>query len=293
MRDNSQPELLRMGSHHILQLAALLIVSSFYLLLNSQKALLLHLSRHNFSSLWTSIPWLESASTFSTSSSPVSTSSGIQCASLSDMSASVAASSCVRLTETLLQRIASTDHKLAAIISINPTALEEAVRLDKVEEENRGRLHCIPVLVQDNMDVAGLPTTQGLHAFLDQVPRISASAVAALVEAGALILGKSNMSPLSDKQAWVNSQTGGLLLNAFSPDTNRTTYGASGGAATGVACCFSALSLAVDDGLSVLAPASAAGVVAFRPPTYAKLPIAQDGFLPQNLLTDVISPVAQ
>ena len=144
---------------------------------------------------------------------------------------------CVDLVEWHLARIAANDQRgltLTSLISLNPSAEEEARRLDaRIDEEGPvGPLHGIPVVVKDNIDVAGLPTTGGCAALRDLVPPRDATVVERLERAGAVILAKTNMTEF----AWGMIDTIGSAIPGFTRNPYDTAYasgGSSGG--TGVA----------------------------------------------------------
>ena len=106
-------------------------------------------------------------------------------------------SSSVALVEELQGRIREVDQLVNAVCTPNPAALTDAARLDTERDEGRVRspLHGVPVLVKDNIDTAGLPTTAGSLALADQPPPPEdAPLVRRLREAGCVILGKTNLS---------------------------------------------------------------------------------------------------
>ena len=121
-------------------------------------------------------------------------------ATIADITAAfdAGAMSCRQLTQLYLNRIAAYDKngpKINSIITINPLALETAAALDE-ERRTRGprsRLHCIPVLLKDNIDTADMPTTNGSVILKDAIPPDDSFITKALRDAGALILGKASM----------------------------------------------------------------------------------------------------
>ena len=121
-------------------------------------------------------------------------------ATIADITAAfdAGAMSCRRLTQLYLNRIAAYDKagpKINSIITVNPRALETAAALDE-ERRTRGprsRLHCIPVLLKDNIDTADMPTTNGSVILKDAIPPDDSFITKALRDAGALILGKASM----------------------------------------------------------------------------------------------------
>src|SRR3954452_14741129 len=105
----------------------------------------------------------------------------------------------VQVTRAYINRIAAVNARgpgLNAVRIVNPRALQDASLLDleRATGKLRGPLHGVPVLVKDNLDVAGLPTTAGSVALQNSVPDKDSTVVANLRKAGAVILGKTNMS---------------------------------------------------------------------------------------------------
>ena len=122
------------------------------------------------------------------------------------------------LTQMYLDRIAAYDDKLNlnSITNINPNALEEAQTMDRERAAGkiRGPLHGIPVIVKDNIDVAGMATTAGSAAFAGNIAPQDAFVVKRLREAGAVILAKANMSEFARSAIDSHSTFGGNVHNA-------------------------------------------------------------------------------
>src|SRR5262245_47027479 len=87
----------------------------------------------------------------------------------------------------------SLDPSLRAIVSWNDRLQEDANRLDRLPAAQRGSLHCVPIVVKDNLNVAGLPTTGGARALASAITGNNADIVQRLLTAGAIVLGKTNM----------------------------------------------------------------------------------------------------
>src|SRR5690242_11577654 len=109
----------------------------------------------------------------------------------------------VQLTRAYLNRIAAVNSRgpgLNAVRILNPHALQDAAQLDleRATGHVRGPLHGIPVLVKDNLDVAGLPTAVGNVALQHNVPDRDSTVVARLRAAGAVILGKTNLTEFAN-----------------------------------------------------------------------------------------------
>jgi mandelamide amidase len=127
-----------------------------------------------------------------------------------------------------------------------------------------GELAGVPFAVKDNIDVAGVPTTAGSPLLSDSVPEVDAGVVAALREAGALVIGKTNMHELAFGIT-SNNAAFGPVRNPVDP--SRVAGGSSGGSAAAVALGVVPFSLGTDTGGSVTIPAAFCGVVGFRPTT--------------------------
>jgi len=121
-----------------------------------------------------------------------------------------------------------------SIIAINPKAREEAAALDRERAASgpRGPLHGIPLVIKDNIDLAGLATTAGSLAFAGLLPADDAFQVKKLREAGAVIIAKSNMHELASGITTISS-IGGQTCNPYNPD--RSPGGSSGGSGAAVA----------------------------------------------------------
>ncbi|WP_134738092.1 amidase family protein [Nocardioides sp. 503] len=127
-----------------------------------------------------------------------------------------------------------------------------------------GELAGVPFAVKDNIDVAGTRTTAGSALLRDSVPDVDASVVAALREAGAVVVGKTNMHELAFGIT-SNNAAFGAVRNPVDP--TRVAGGSSGGSAAAVALGIVPFSLGTDTGGSVVIPAAFCGVVGFRPTT--------------------------
>jgi aspartyl-tRNA(Asn)/glutamyl-tRNA(Gln) amidotransferase subunit A len=165
-----------------------------------------------------------------------------------------------------LARIEAYDRRgpaLKALISINGGALDEAAALDRerVETGPRGPLHGVPVVVKDNYDVAGLPTTAGASALAEWYPPDDAFQVAKLKEAGAVLLGKLNLSEFALGESF--HHPGGQPRNPW--DLSRNPGISSSGSAAATAAFLCATSLAEDTGGSTRIPAAWSGLTGLRP----------------------------
>lgn len=200
---------------------------------------------------------------------------------------------CRGLVDTYLARIDKFDAhgpSLNAISSINPQARAEAARLDQrfAEEGLTGPLHCVPVIVKENIETQGWETTAGSMALRGLIPARDATAITRLKEAGALILAKSNMADLALSALQTSNLIHGRTKNPY--DLDRVAAGSSGGTATAIAANFGLVGLGTDTGSSVRGPAAHASLVGIRPTMGLT---SRQGLIPLNRLSDVIGPMAR
>lgn len=169
-----------------------------------------------------------------------------------------------KITKLYLDRIEAYNKQYNAIITVNEKALEQARQLDK-EYKEKGRtslIYGLPVIIKNNIDVKGLPTTNGTKALLDSYPFENAEVVQKLIDNGAVIIAKANMDEFAFNAAYSHSSFG-YVYNSF--NTKYSAYGSSGGSAVAVASNLAVYALGTDTGSSVRVPASANGVVGIRP----------------------------
>ena len=179
----------------------------------------------------------------------------------------------VELTQQYLDRIAALDAdgpKLASVLELNPDALDIAAELDaeRARGNVRGPLHGVPIILKDNFDTADkMHTTAGSLALMGSTPPEDATVVARLREAGAIILGKANLSEWANMRGFQSSSgwsgRGGVTKHPFA--TLRNPSGSSSGSAVAVAAGFCTLALGTETNGSIVCPASVNGVVGFKP----------------------------
>lgn len=179
----------------------------------------------------------------------------------------------VAVVEAYLQRIASLDRKgpaLQSVIALNRKAVNQARLLDRERREKgaRGPLHGIPILIKDNIETAdAMPTTAGSLALSGNVTGRDAPVIAHLRAAGAIILGKTNLSEWANYRSdhsisgW--SALGGLTRNPHVLD--RTACGSSSGSGAAVAADLAAAAVGTETDGSIVCPASMNGVVGLKP----------------------------
>ena len=175
-------------------------------------------------------------------------------------------------TRQYLQRIEEHDRsgaRVQAIISINPNALAVAEERDQelAAGRVRGPLHGVPVLVKDNIETRELPTTAGSLALLENNTGRDAYLISKLRDAGAIILGKTNLSEWANFRSsnsisgW--SAVGGQTRNPYSLD--RTACGSSSGSAAAVAAGFAPIAIGTETNGSIICPAAMNGIVGLKP----------------------------
>ena len=196
-----------------------------------------------------------------------------------------------KLTELFLARIEAYDRRgpsLRALIAVNPKARETARALDAERKVKgpRSPLHGIPVVLKDNFDTVDMPTTGGSVLLEGSIPPDDAFVVRKLRAAGAVIIGKANLSEFASGGAY--SSLGGQTLNPH--DLTRSPSGSSGGTGVAVAAAYAVVGLGTDTGGSVRGPSTANGVVGLKP-TLGLL--SRDGIIPLALTFDTAGPMAR
>jgi amidase len=197
-----------------------------------------------------------------------------------------------QLVDAYLARIEAYDRKgprINSIIAINPKAREEAAALDRERAARgpRGPLHGIPLVIKDNIDMAGLPTTAGSLAFATLVPADDAFQVKKLRGAGAVILAKTNLQELASGYVTISSM-GGQTKNPY--DLTRNPGGSSGGTGAAVAANLAAAGLGTDTCGSIRTPASHNALVGLR----STMGLAsRDGVFPMSHSQDITGPLAR
>ena len=201
-------------------------------------------------------------------------------------------------------RIAAYDRAgpmLRSVLHENPRAADEARALDAAPGP-AGPLHGIPVLLKDNIDAAGMPTTAGALALAGSVPVQDAFLVRRLRAAGAVILGKGQLTELANHVADAMpagySALGGQTLNPYDPrplpgGDGRPALspgGSSSGPAVAVAASLAVLAVGTETSGSILSPAAANGVVGIKPTLGL---VSRSGVVPLSLDQDTPGPIAR
>ena len=203
---------------------------------------------------------------------------------------------CLQLITAYLDRIKkynlSTNSRapINAFSEINPSVLTQAQQLDthfKKTGQISGSLHCIPVILKDNIDSFDITTTSGSYALLGSQPIRDAFIVEKLRHAGAIILGKGGMDEFAWGMFGISSRSG-RVGNAHDPEKN--PGGSSGGSAAAVSASFALLGIGTDNSGSVRIPAAFHGLVGLRPSTGL---ISQHGIFPMGNLDGTAGPIAR
>ena len=195
-----------------------------------------------------------------------------------------------QLVNAYLNRIKQYDNQLNSITQINSDALTVAKSLD--DEYRRTKtlrpLHGIPLIVKDYINTKGLSTTAGSISLQNFIPDKDAFIIAKLVEAGAIIIAKSNMAEWASTPWASFSSTHGTTLNAYNLDYS--PGGSSGGTGVSLAANFGIIGLATDTGNSIRGPSSHSTLVGFRPTMGL---VSRSGIIPLHLTMDMAGPLCR
>ena len=196
---------------------------------------------------------------------------------------------CRAVVETFIARVEAFNPALNAIITLNPNALSIADDKDYIlAAGNRtGSLFCIPVLLKDNYDTTDMNTTGGCLDLAGSQPTVDAPVVTAFENAGAIILGKTNLHELALEGLSVSS-LGGQTVNPY--DFTRTPGGSSGGTGAAIAASFAMFGTGTDTVNSLRSPASANSLFSVRP---TRGLISRTGIIPISYTQDAIGPIAR
>ena len=203
----------------------------------------------------------------------------------------------VELTKAYIDRIAAVNQRgpaINAVRSLNPEALREARVSDLARRTNsvRGPLEGLPILLKDNIDVAGMPTTASSIVLEKSVPDRDATIVTKLRAQGAVILGKVNLTEfaayVSNSQQSGNGSLSGQVLNPY--DLSTDPGGSSSGSGVAAAAGLAALTIGSDSEGSIISPATQNSVVGIRPSTGLW---SRAGVVPISEWQDTLGPLVQ
>lgn len=195
-----------------------------------------------------------------------------------------------KLVSAYLERIRKYNGRINALTTINPEALDRAKELD-AEFKRTGKLrplHGIPIIVKDNFNTKGLPTTAGSNALKDFIPAENAFMVQRMLDAGAIIIAKSNMAEWAFSPMHTESSTAGTTRNPY--NLEYVPAGSSGGTAAAIAANLGLLGLGTDTGNSIRGPSSHNSLVGFRSTMGLT---SRSGIIPLYLRNDVAGPMCR
>lgn len=201
------------------------------------------------------------------------------------------------LTQAYLDRIAAVDQsgpQLHAVIEINPGALKEAALRDVERKTNsvRGPLHGIPILLKDNIAATPMANSAGSLALKDFRPAEDAFLVRRLRDAGAVILGKTNLSEWANFRSTRSSSgwsaRGGQTRNPYVLDRN--PCGSSAGSAVAVSANLAAAAIGTETDGSIICPAAVNGLVGLKPTVGL---VSREGIIPISYSQDTAGPMTR
>jgi amidase len=202
------------------------------------------------------------------------------------------------VVQAYLDRITAIDQSgpgLHAVLQVNPDALQIAEVLDKELQEgkSRGPLHGVPVLLKDNIDTHDkMETTAGSRALKGSFPLQDSWVAQKLRDAGAVIIGKANLSEWANFRGSMSSSgwsgLGGQTKNPYVLDRN--PCGSSSGSAAGVSANLSMLAIGTETNGSIVCPSSANGVVGIKPTVGL---VSRSGVIPISFSQDIPGPIAR
>lgn len=193
------------------------------------------------------------------------------------------------LTKACLEQIEKYNKELNICLSVNKEdALEKAKLADKrIEKGENSPLLGIPYLAKDNLTTKGIKTTASSKFLEDYIAPYNATVIQKLEDAGAILLGKTNLDEFAHGSSTENSAYG-PTLNPW--DKTRTPGGSSGGSAAAVSANFCIFALGSDTGGSIRQPASFCSVVGLKP-SYGR--VSRHGLISMTSSTDVVGPITK
>ncbi len=206
--------------------------------------------------------------------------------------------SIAEVVQSYLDRIEEIDRngpRLNSVIQINPDAITIAQALDQElkDGKNRGPLHGIPVLLKDNIDTHDkMETTAGSRALLGSHPLQDSFVAAQLRNAGAVILGKTNLSEWANFRGQMSSSgwsgVGGQTRNPY--DITRNPCGSSSGSGVSVAANLTLLAIGTETNGSIVCPSTTNGIVGIKPTVGL---VSRSGIIPISFTQDTAGPMAR
>ncbi len=195
------------------------------------------------------------------------------------------------ITQAYIDRIKTHDAGLKAVILVAPDALQQAAASDTRRKEGKslGPLDGIPLLLKDNIDVVGMPTTAGSYALEANLPAQDSEVARRLRAAGVVFLGKTNTSQWAGfrtRLAFNGSTVGGGPRNPY--DTSKSACGSSNGSGVAGAASFAAAAIGTETSGSVVCPSSMTGLVGMKPSIAM---VSRRGVVPISLTQDTAGPM--
>jgi amidase len=201
------------------------------------------------------------------------------------------------LTQAYVDRIDAIDRHgpaLNSVIELNAAALSDADRLDgeRAQGRVRGALHGIPILLKDNIDAVGMINSAGSLALANHRPRRDAFVTTLLRNAGAVILGKTNLSEWANfrgrrsTSGW--SSRGGQTKNPYVLDRNPS--GSSSGTAAAIAASLATAGVGTETNGSIISPSSLCGLVGLKPTVGV---VSRSGIIPISISQDTAGPMCR
>jgi len=202
-----------------------------------------------------------------------------------------------QVVQAYLDRIEAVDRSgpsLNSVLTVNPDALDIAGRLDRERQDGnvRGPLHGIPILLKDNINTADMPTTAGSMFLEGSIPPNDAFITSRLREAGAVILGKTNLSEWANFHSSFSSSgwsaLGGQVHNPY--EVSRNPCGSSAGSGVAASANFTTLAIGTETNGSIVCPSNANGVVGMKPTVGLW---SRSGIIPISYTTDSAGPMTR
>ncbi|HKL15864.1 MAG TPA: amidase [Balneolaceae bacterium] len=202
-----------------------------------------------------------------------------------------------RVVQAYLDRIETIDKRgpaLNSILTINPNALDIADRLDRERQDGnvRGPLHGVPILLKDNIDTGDMPTTAGSFFLEGSIPPNDAFIVSKLRDAGAVILGKTNLSEWANFHSSFSSSgwsaLGGQVHNPY--EVSRNPCGSSAGSGVAASANLATITIGTETNGSIVCPSNANGIVGMKPTVGLW---SREGIIPISYTTDSAGPMTR
>lgn len=201
------------------------------------------------------------------------------------------------VTEAYLKRIEEVDQsgpELNSMLYLNPEAMQVARKLDEELQagNKRGPLHGVPMVLKDNIDTHDMPTTAGARPMEGSIPPDDAFITAKLREAGAVILGKANLSEWANFHSSFSSSgwsaLGGQTKNPY--DLTRNPCGSSSGSGAAPSANMAVFGIGTETNGSITCPSSANGLVGIKPTVGL---LSRSGIIPISFTQDTPGPMAR